>query len=280
MRSLLIAALVGCALAAPEPAHAQFGKLGNKIAKKAGVAPAGPNEQVKTGKVSFDEHVLEITDDRVSQLLKGLEAEKLMAARVEKQDTEGIERRNQAKQDAHAKQRDAYDRKRETWEQCAEPEQKKAEAESEAYAKTLDNPAAMQKLQERLKAAQAKGDMAEIRRITDSVSKVGMQAASKGQNASDEMTSAIRTKCGEPPVEPADAEKPEPMLTFNDIRVAGIDASGMTDRQYAIMRERVHPFVVSKGKTNSGMLYTDAEAQVLAARLGDLSPYAGIVERY
>jgi len=94
------------------------------------------------------------------------------------------------------------------------------------------------------------------------------------------MTSAIRTKCGEPPVEPADAAEPEPMLTFNDIRVAGIEASGMTDRQYAIMRERVHPFVVSKGKTNSGMLYTDAEAQVLAARLGDLSPYAGIVERY
>jgi len=280
MRSLLFAALVGCALAAPEPAHAQFGKLGNKIAKKAGVVPAGPNEQVKTGKVSFDEHVLEITDERVSQLLKGLEAEKLMAARVEKQDTEGIERRNRAKEEAHAKQREAYDRKRETWEKCAEPEQQKAEAESEAQAKSLDNPAAMQKLQERLKAAQAKGDMAEIRRITDSVSKVGMQAASQAQNTSDEMTAAIRTKCGEPPVEPADAAEPEPMLTFNDIRVAGIEASGLTDRQYAIMRERVHPFVVSKGKTNSGMLYTDAEAQVLAARLGDLSPYAGIVERY
>ena len=280
MRSLLFAALVGCALAAPEPAHAQFGKLGNKIAKKAGVVPAGPNEQVKTGKVSFDEHVLEITDERVSQLLKGLEAEKLMAARVEKQDTEGIERRNRAKEEAHAKQREAYDRKRETWEKCAEPEQQKAEAESEAQAKSLDNPAAMQKLQERLKAAQAKGDMAEIRRITDSVSKVGMQAASQAQNTSDEMTAAIRTKCGEPPAEPADAAEPEPMLTFNDIRVAGIEASGLTDRQYAIMRERVHPFVVSKGKTNSGMLYTDAEAQVLAARLGDLSPYAGIVERY
>jgi hypothetical protein len=280
MRSLLFAALVGCALAAPEPAHAQFGKLGNKIAKKAGVVPAGPNEQVKTGKVSFDEHVLEITDDRVSQLLKGLEAEKVMAARVEKQDTEGIERRNRAKEEAHAKQREAYDRKRETWEKCAEPEQQKAEAESEAQAKSLDNPAAMQKLQGRLKAAQAKGDMAEIRRITDSVSKVGMQAASQAQNTSDEMTAAIRTKCGEPPAEPADAAEPEPMLTFNDIRVAGIEASGLTDRQYAIMRERVHPFVVSKGKTNSGMLYTDAEAQVLAARLGDLSPYAGIVERY
>ena len=280
MRSLLFAALVGCALAAPQPAYAQFGKLGNKIAKKAGVVPAGPNEQVKTGKVSFDEHVLEITDARVSQLLKGLEAEKQMAVRVEKQDTDGIERRNRAKQDAHEKEREAYDRKRETWEKCAEPEQKKAEAEMDAYGKSLDKPAAMEKLQERLKAAQAKGDMAEIRRITDSVSKVGMQAASKGQNASAEMTSAIRTKCGEPPAEPADAAEPEPMLTFNDIRIAGVKASGMTDRQYAIMRERVHPYVVSKGRTNSGMLYTDAEAQVLAAHLDQFPPYAGIVERY
>ena len=280
MRSLLFAALVGCALAAPQPAYAQFGKLGNKIAKKAGVVPAGPNEQVKTGKVSFDEHVLEITDARVSQLLKGLEAEKQMAVRVEKQDTDGIERRNRAKQDAHEKEREAYDRKRETWEKCAEPEQKKAESEMQSYSKSLDNTAAMEKLEERIKAAQARGDMAEIRRITDSVSKIGTQAAGKIQNSSSEMTSAIRTKCGEPPVEPADTAEPEPMLTFNDIRVAGIEASGMTDRQYAIMRERVHPYVVSKGKTNSGMLYTDAEAQVLAARLVDLSPYAGIVERY
>ena len=280
MRSLLFAALVGCALAAPQPAYAQFGKLGNKIAKKAGVVPAGPNEQVKTGTVSFDEHVLEITDARVSQLLKGLEAEKQMAVRVEKQDTDGIERRNRAKQEAHEKEREAYDRKRETWEKCAEPEQKKAESEMQSYSKSLDNTAAMEKLEERIKAAQARGDMAEIRRITDSVSRIGTQAAGKIQNSSNEMTSAIRTKCGEPPVEPADAAEPEPMLTFNDIRVAGIEASGMTDRQYAIMRERVHPYVVSKGKTNSGMLYTDAEAQVLAARLGDLSPYAGIVERY
>lgn len=280
MRQLLFAALVGCALMAPEPAHAQFGKLGNKIAKKAGVVPAGPNEQVKTGAVSFDEHVLEITDDRVNRLVKGLEAEKQMAAQVDRQDTEGIERRNRAKQEAHAKRQDEYDRKRDAWEQCAEPEQKRAEEEMGAYGKSLDNPAAMEKIEARIKAAQAKGDIAEIRRIADSMGKVGTQAASKGQAASDEMTAAIRKKCGERPVEPPDAEKPEPMLTFNDIRVAGVEASGFTDRQYAILRERVMPFIVSKGKTNSGMIYTDAEAQVLAARLGDLSPYAGIVERY
>lgn len=280
MRQLLLAALVGCALMAPEPAHAQFGKLGNKIAKKAGVTPAGPNGQVKTGTVPFDEHVLEITDARVSQLVKGLEAEQQMAARVDRQDTDGIERRNRAKQDAHAKQQDEYDRKRDAWEKCAEPEQKRAEDEMGAYGKSLDNPAAMEKIQARIKAAQAKGDMAEIRRITDSLGKAGMQAASKGQAASDEMTAAIRKKCGEPPVEPPDAEKPEPMLTFNDVRIAGVEASGFTDRQYAILRERVLPFIVSKGKTNSGMIYTDAEAGVLAARLGDLSPYAGIVERY
>lgn len=279
MRSLLIAAVVGCALAAPEPAHAQFGKLGSKIAKKAGVVPAGPNEQVKTGKVSFDEHVLEITDDRVSQLVKGLEAEKQMAARVERQDTEGIERRNQAKQDAYAKEREAYDRKDEAWRKCAKPEQERGEKAMEGHSSSFSD-ADMQKIEARMKAAQARGDMAEIRRLGDSISKVGVQVASAAQNTTTEMTAAIRTKCGEPPVEPTGPAEPEPMLTFNDIRVAGIEASGMTDRQYAIMRERVHPFVVSKGKTNSGMIYSDAEAQVLAARLGDLSPYAGIVERY
>ena len=280
MRSLLVAALLGCALMAPEPAHAQFGKLGNKIAKKAGVAPAGPNERVQTGKVSFDEHVLEITDARVTQFVQGLEAESRVAAQLDKQDTEGIEKRNRASQEAHQKLEDDYDRKRQTWEQCAEPEEKRVNKEMASYGKSLDDPAAMEKLQTRMKAAQAKGDLAEIRRLSDSVSKVAMGAASKGQNANAELQATIAKKCGAPPVEPADAPAPEPMLTFQDVRNAGLKASGFTDRQYAILRERILPFIVSKGKTNSGMIYTDAEAQVLAARLGDLSPYAGIVERY
>ncbi len=280
MRPLLVAALLGCALVVPEPAHAQFGKLGNKIAKKAGVVPAGPNERVQTGKVSFDEHVLEITDARVTQVVKGLEAESRMAAQLDKQDTEGIEKRNSARREAHQKLEDAYDRKRETWEKCAEPEQERVEKEMEAVGKSLDDPAAMEAFQAKVTAAQAKGDLAEIRRLSDSVSKIAMGAANKGQNANAELQATIVKKCGERPVEPADAPAMEPMLTFQDVRDAGLKASGFSDRQYAILRERILPFIVSKGKTNSGMIYTDSEAQVLAARLGDLSPYAGIVERY
>jgi hypothetical protein len=280
MRPLLLAVFLGSALLQPEPAHAQFGKLGTKVAKKAGVVPAGATQRVQTGTVSFDEHVIELTDARVSQFIGGLQAETRMAAKLDAQDTEGIERRNRAAQEAHSRKRDEYDRKRATFDKCAEPEQKRAEKEMDAYSSSLDDPAAMERLQTRIKAAQAKGDMVELRRLIDSMGQLGMKAATVVQSSSDEMQAAIIKKCGEPPVEPADAPEPEPMLTFQDVRNAGLEASGFTDRQYAIMRERILPYLASKGKNSGGMIYSETEAQVLSARFADLAPYTGMVERY
>ena len=99
------------------------------------------------------------------------------------------------------------------------------------------------------------------------------QAAAQGGN------DRIVQKCGQPPVEP---EQPAmaPLLSAGDVRAAGLKASGFTDRQYAVMRERILPFVNSKGRTNAGAVYTAGEAAVLKAHLDDLTKYAELFQRY
>ena len=278
MRSMLIAALLGCALAVPGSVHAQLGGLGKKIVKKAGVAPSADNT-VKTGKVSFDAQVLELTDARISQFVKGLAAEQQMAAKVEAQDTEGIERRNAAQQAAHAKAWDEYQRKREAWEKCAEPEQQRAGQQMESYGASVTDTVAMQKVAERIKAAQAAGDMATIQRLADSVGKGSMAVANKSQAMASDANAGILKKFGQQPEEPS---KPtlEPMLTFQDVRDAGLKASGFDGGQYAIMRERILPYVASKGRNSGGMVYTEQEAKALEARLADLTQYAEIIQKY
>jgi hypothetical protein len=115
--------------------------------------------------------------------------------------------------------------------------------------------------------------MAEMRRLTDSVGRASMAMTNRAQAASSEGNAELLKKCGDKPAEP-EAPSEEPMLTFQDVRNAGVKASGFNDAQYAILRERILPFVVSKGKNSGGLVYTENEAKVLAARLDDLSPYA------
>ena len=279
MRHLFVALAVGCAVTVPATGNAQLGRLGNAVAKKAGVAPGNPAETVQTGKVTFDAQVLEITDARVTRFVAGLAAEKQMVAKLDAQDTDGIQKRNDAGRAAHDKSMDAYQKKDAAWQKCAEGENAKTEQEVQKVAATAPDEATMNKIAERIKAAHAKGDLAEVQRLGDSVGRASMAMGNRAQSASNEGNAAMLKKCGDKPVEPATVTQ-EPMLTFQDVRAAGVKASGFDDGQYAILRERILPFVVSKGKNSGGLVYTESEAKVLAARLADLSPYAELIKTY
>jgi hypothetical protein len=270
MRSLPLILAIGCVLAAP--AEAQFGlgkKVQNAVARKAGVPTDGG---VQTGKVSFDSAVLEMTDARVTQFIKGLEAERAMAARVEAQDDDGIDRRNRAASDAYDKASQEYQRKSDAWDRCHDPIQAKHEKKSDAYVASIDTMA-MYRIAERMKAAQARNDMAEVRRLIDSAGKMGSAASAAGQNLGTDYMAEVSKTCGARPTEPPKA-KLEDKLDYQDVRDAGLEASGMNDQAYSIMRERIVPFIQSKGKNSGGMMYSKTEAEVLAARLDDLTPYA------
>lgn len=279
MRSLVIAVVLCCAAALPGTAEAQFGKLGAKIARKAGVAPAAGGEKVEIGKVSFNDAVLEITDERVTRFIRGLDAEKAMAAKVDAQDTEGIERRNDAARAAHNKAAQAYQKKHEAWEKCASVEEARTEKEMQGVAGEAPDQATMDRLAARMKAARDRGDMAEIQRLADSIGRSSMALSAKAQGVAGAGNAAVLKNCGPEPVEPERAAQ-ESLLTFQDVRNAGLAASGFTDGQYSIMRERILPFIVSKGKSGGGMVYTETEVTVLTARLADLSAYAELMQKY
>ncbi|HEX6643800.1 MAG TPA: hypothetical protein VF037_03935 [Gemmatimonadales bacterium] len=282
MRHLYAALLAGCIVASvPSAAEAQLGigrKIKNAATRAAGVESGG-NESVRTGNVRFNDQVLEITEARLAQFMKGLEAETQMAARVEAQDTEGIERSNKRAQDDYDRKNDEYQKKSEAWDRCARPIEERSSSQMQAYGASAVDSVALQKVAERIKAAQQRGDMTELRRLADSVGSASMAVANKGQAMAQSSNDEVARTCGARPVEP---ERPtlQTMLTFHDVRRAGLDASGFDDAQYSIMRERIVPFVVSGGKNSGGMIYTEAEAAALSAQLAALSKYAEVLKSY
>lgn len=263
------------------PAHAQFG-IGKRIksaaASAAGVS-SGPGGKVETGRVAFDADVLEITEARLGQFLRGLEAEQQVITRMQSEDQERSRKQNEALEQNYDKARQDYERKSETYERCADPERKRGQAEMQGVAAGAPDSASMAKVAQRMLAARNSGNIAEVQRLADSIGRASMAMSNRAQAVAQGGNDRITQKCGTPPAEP---ERPTlaPLLSASDARTAGLTASGFTDRQYAIMRERILPFVLSKGKNNTGAVYTETEAAALNAHLADLTKYTELFQRY
>src|SRR6187200_3145144 len=111
--SMIVTALILIALSA-NTATAQI-KLGGRIKGAVSGAAAGAvtggsaGGAVKTGNVTFDERVLEITPERLDQFMAGLAAEEEMAKKVNWQDLDAIDRANPAAQAAYDKEYAAYE---------------------------------------------------------------------------------------------------------------------------------------------------------------------------
>ena len=278
MRVLVTALALG--LVITTPAQAQFGigkRIKNAAASAAGVP--GASGKVETGRVAFDADVLEITEPRLTQLLKGLEAESQVIARMQSPEQERLQKQNETLQRNYDKARDDYDRRSQAYERCVEPEQERGRAEMQGVAAGAPDSAAMKRIADRMVAARNQGNMTELQRLADSVGRASMALSNRAQATAQGGNERVSQKCGARPVEP---EHPTmaPLLSAGDVRAAGLRASGFTDRQYAIMRERILPFVASKGKSNAGAVYTEAEATVLTAHLNDLTKYTELFQRY
>lgn len=279
MRVIVAALLLG--LVVTTPAEAQFGGIGKKVRSAAANAAGVPggSGKVETGRVAFDADVLEITEARVTQLLRGLEAESQVIARMQSPEQERLQKQNEALQQNYDKARTEYDRGQAAFERCAEPERARGEAEMRGVAAGAPDSAAMQRVADRMLAARNQGNIAELQRLADSVGRASMALSNRAQSTAQGGNERIVQKCGQPPVEPGQPTM-APLLSAGDIRAAGLKASGFTDRQYAIMRERILPFVSSKGRSNAGAVYTAGEATVLNAHLDDLTKYAELFQRY
>ncbi|HET7602553.1 MAG TPA: hypothetical protein VFK36_06010 [Gemmatimonadales bacterium] len=274
MRRLLLAVLF--LIVAAAPAQAQFGLPKVKVKTPFGSS----SSDVRTGRVIFGATVLEINDENMSHFLKGLAAEQEAATRLEADQKNGAPARNQKKRDAYEKQRQAYDAASEKYDACAAPLREQGASEMDAYASDVArDTATLRKVAERMQSAAAAGNLTEVQRLSDSVAKASNAASGEGMAVAGAANKRIAEKCGTPPQEPAEPEY-EDEMTGEDVRSAGLTASGMTASQYSIFRERVLPYVASKGKSGGSNTYTDDEVAVLKANLGELSGYQELLEQY
>jgi hypothetical protein len=257
------------------PAVAQFKPKLPKIGAVGGKAQATASQTVPRTP-TFNERVIEITDARIDGLLAGYNAElaALDAADKKQGSVRAVYEEENRKHPARLKE---YDAKHKTWQQCQDTNVKPAEAKAKKEAEAAqaqvtggdqeDFERRMNEVAERIKAAQAKGDMSEVMRLSDSVSKaVGMPSANAAQKASSDMQAAAAT-CGAEPVRP---EPPTPP-SYPDLRLdeAGATAAKMSPEQYAIMKERVRYAVREEGKvevTSSMWAFSGNELEAMEKR--------------
>lgn len=268
-RGLLILSLFSTLIAAP--AAAQFKpklpKLNPVAQKEAAATPRAP---------TFNERVLEITGERVDQLLKGYSAESAALASSEKQ-LAAARAAYEEENRKHPARLKEHEKNHQAWQSCQDKVVKPAEAKAEKQMKqsqdeiTGGDQAAfdgkMEDVRRRMQAAQAAGNMEEVMRLADSLQQnVGMKSGTAAIQASSELQAA-GSKCGAEPQRP---EPPTPPSSNTaNLDAAGSKAAGLTEEQYAILKERTQAAIGEDGEVrvpSSSWAYSADELAVLEQR--------------
>lgn len=283
MRITLAATLVAATVLAV-PAEAQLLKKLKKPLAKAVPTVVGNSVGgsagggIRTAPIQFDDKVLEITPDRLQQLVKGLEAEVAMVARVEAQDLAAIDRANEAARAAYDREYEAYRAKKDAFNTCSDGFTDEMRKENEGLMPSGNQQARMEAVGKRIEAAKAKGDLAEVKRLADSLVASMAGANARLMQAGATAQPRLLARCGQPPAEPAKPVYTQ-ALGYETVDRAGLEASGFDDLQYRILRERVAPFVASGGKSSS-MAYTESEVQAMSDALPTLEKFGSHLKRY
>jgi hypothetical protein len=279
--AVIVTVLVLLALtASTATAQIKLGKVKTAVTKAvipAAVSP-GAGGGIKTGNVTFDERVLEITAPRLEQFLAGLEAESEMAAKVNGQDLDAIDRQNAAAEAAYRADLDAYNAKKKEHERCSGAISQDLETQLAPDIPTEKDRAKLEAVAARIKAAKDAGNMTEVRRLMDSLVAAVTPAAQRMTARSNAAAARAGSECGPLPAKPASPARVTP-LTWSDVVGAGQKASGMTLEQYQIFRERVAPYVVSQGKS-SNMMYTATEVGALESKSDALGKFGHVFKEY
>ncbi|HVX88422.1 MAG TPA: hypothetical protein VG940_05800 [Gemmatimonadales bacterium] len=211
---------------------------------------------------SFDDRVLEITDARVTSLIRGLEIEKRQRPAL----ADGYRRNADARAADAVARRGAEGRE----EQVSLCFQRSPEYQA-VFADTGEaGQAKMVALANRIQALQARGDYNAIQAISDSVTRVASRR--------DSLLTAARARCdaipaAKVPTGPPPAEPSRPLA--DSLRVLGAGGAGLTSDQYAILRERVLAYLSTDEAELRRSLYvfSGGELAVLRARKSDLQRY-------
>ncbi|MDF1504147.1 hypothetical protein [Roseisolibacter sp. H3M3-2] len=300
-------------VAAPSAAQAQFGKLkdlGKKAAasvvekkvedeasKKVGgaVTAADPGAAARPRSVEFTDDVLEITDARLAQLSRGVDAEEAARPAAQKRyqarlaAAKEADRTYEARRAAYDREYAAWDKKKTEIEACNDRVLKKYEHAGDAESKrsqelhdkmdaemTDAKEARLKALADRMDAAQKRGDQATVRVLADSMQREmatfmaagreGMAMSQRVTATSDAMQKESKA-CGTVPPAPKNPDNGgyvDADMARREASAAGAKAAGLSERQYAVLRERVEGYARLKGRTGrSSLSYTAGELQAL-----------------
>jgi hypothetical protein len=318
--------VLACAAAvttlAARPADAQFKKLKDlgKAAVKGAVegtaegatkkAIGDGSKEAKPGTVKFTENLLEITDARIAQFIKGFDAEIAARPAAEKRHKEAgaayeaAAKGYEASLAKYDRDQAAYEKRNAAYRACADKinekyekaSQKDIAASEKAKEKvegelTEDKEKKLQAMADRMKAAQARGDQVAMRAIADSVMRemAGVMSAAMGGNEagqrivarSKEMEAELKTcpQPGEPPKRPDMPNSVDADAGREITEAAATKASGLTAAQYGLMKERIETYVQYKGRTgNTQYIFTAAELEALSKQLEELQKRPDLVQ--
>lgn len=139
----------------------------------------------------------------------------------------------------------------------------------------------MKSLADRMQAANARGDMATVRLLQDSLQREmsGMMAASREGQAMAQRGQAVNAAmekeakaCGTVPPAPKSPDSGgyvDADQARREASAAGAKAAGLSERQYAVLRERVEAYARMKGRTGrSQYSYSSGELKALSGPAG------------
>lgn len=235
-RILFLSAL---ACAAATPAHGQFGALrraaAGAAARAAGAPAATPATPSNGRPPSFDHETLEITAAVAGRFQAALDAERAERTRL------GADRAALGQAQVRI----------ETYERCERRERERLEAADASV-----DQGQQAQLAARMTQAVMRGDTGTYRRMVDSIT-----------NARANQVSQASAACG---ARPNDAYAVQTRVQNAEQRVAdaAAEAGGFTTRQYAILRERIAPFVLAGGNLpGAERVYTAVELEALRGAL-------------
>jgi hypothetical protein len=266
VRSLTL--VLACALGA-SPVGAQFRIPKPKIPNPVTRATQAATQAVTPARQpTFDDRVVEMTDARLGGLIRGLRAEQQQRPGLEAGYKKNANDRA-AFEVATRHQNDGINRAQD----CL--------LNSPEFRAFNGDTVAKRKTEERIRKARDAGHDAQAQAIEDSVAQammnvdpnvaMGMVTAQQRCGMS-QAVAAVPTTQRVPP--------PEPRLRLGDsLRVIGTGASGMTNEQYGMMRERVLAYLTTDEQELRASLwaFSSTEMTALRARKAELQRYQSLL---
>jgi len=265
-------------------------QVANQVEKRVNPVGSDPGAPPK-----FDDVTLELTNDRIGQIIRGLSAGRAVldgANGSPSRATLIAQRDDAAHQSADLSQKntkafDAYNEKRDASQRCRNDaihasrekrQQANDQRAKEFQAKAMSDPAFREKamaVAQKMAVAQQKGDTAEVRRLMIELNGGAPESANVDSLAADKA-------CGSPPPQPAAMVQSQTLDALatklteairqleEQAAETEVKESKLEQRQYHMARERIEAYLSAMKYNSQPRGFGAGELQALGARRADL----------